>query len=64
MRRRTNVTVIVAAAILLGATLAGCSQSTTSGDRTNTGVLTGYEISNPNDIAESRRDRPDYRDFE
>ncbi len=64
MSRCVHATVTVAAAVLLAAAFAGCSQSTTSGDPTNTGVLTGYEISNPNDIAEGRKDRLDYRDFE
>jgi len=64
MSRCVHATVTVAAAVLLAAALAGCSQSTTSGDRTNTGVLTGYEISDPNDIAEGRKDRLDYRDFD
>lgn len=64
MNRCVHATVTVVAVVLLAAALAGCSQSTTSGDSTNTGVLTGYEISNPNDIAEGRKDRLDYRDFE
>ena len=64
MSRRVHVTVTVAAAVLLGAALAGCSQHSLSGDRTNTGVLTGYEISNPDDIAEGRKDRPGYREFD
>ena len=64
MSRCVHATVTVAAAVLLAAVLAGCSQQTTSGEQTNTGVLTGYEISNPNDIADGRKDRLDYRDFE
>jgi len=64
MSRCVHPTVVVAAAALLAAVLAGCSQQTTSGEQTNTGVLTGYEISNQNDIADGRKDRLDYRDFE
>ncbi len=64
MSRCIQTTVAVGAAALLAGILTGCSQQTTSGEQTNTGVLTGYEISNPNDIAEERKDRPGYRDFE
>ena len=44
--------------------LAGCSQQTASGEQTNTGLFTGYEISNQSDISDGRKDRLDYRDFE
>lgn len=64
MSRCIQTTVAVAAAALLVVVLAGCSQQTTSGEQTNTGVLTGYEISNQNDIADGRKDRLDYRDFD
>ncbi|MCH7798156.1 MAG: hypothetical protein IID28_06890 [Planctomycetes bacterium] len=64
MSRCVHPTLAAAGAVLLAAVLAGCSQQTTSGDPTNTGVLTGYEISNPNDIADGRKDRLGYRDFE
>ncbi len=64
MSRRKHTPVTVAGAAVLVTVLAGCSQQTTSGELTNTGVFTGYEINNQNDIGESRKDRLDYRDFE
>ena len=33
--------------LAIGIAAAGCSQSTSSGQKTNTGVLTGYEMGNP-----------------
>ncbi len=42
----------------------GCSQSTKSGQKTNTGVLTGYELGNEQDFTEGRKDRVGYRDFD
>ena len=42
----------------------GCSQSTKSGQKTNTGVLTGYELGNERDFTDGRRDRVGYRDFD
>ena len=42
----------------------GCSQSTQSGQKTNTGVLTGYELGNQQDFTDGRRDRVGYRDFD
>jgi len=42
----------------------GCSQSTSSGQKTNTGVLTGYEMGNETDFKDGRKDRLDYRDFD
>ena len=42
----------------------GCSQSTKSGQKTNTGVLTGYELGNEEDFTVGRRDRVGYRDFD
>ncbi len=42
----------------------GCSQSTQSGQKTNTGVLTGYELGNEKDFTDGRRDRIGYRDFD
>ena len=64
MIRRRHTTVAVAGAALFVAVLAGCSQQTASGEQTNTGLFTGYEISNQGDISDSRKDRLDYRDFE
>ena len=43
---------------------AGCSQSTKSGQKTNTGVLTGYELGNQKDFIDGRQDRIGYRDFD
>ncbi len=42
----------------------GCSQSTKSGQKTNTGVLTGYELGNEQDFTDGRKDRIGYRDFD
>lgn len=42
----------------------GCSQSTKSGQKTNTGVLTGYELGNEQDFTDGRKDRVEYRDFD
>ncbi len=42
----------------------GCSQSTKSGQKTNTGVLTGYDLGNQQDFTDGRRDRVGYRDFD
>ena len=42
----------------------GCSQSTKSGQKTNTGVLTGYELGNEQDFTDGRKDRVGYRDFD
>ncbi len=43
---------------------AGCSQSTSSGQKTNTGVMTGYEMGNERDFTDGRKDRLEYRDFD
>ena len=56
------VAVVGLLAILIVA--AGCSQSTLSGQKTNTGVLTGYEMGNEKDFTDGRRDRLEYRDFD
>jgi len=53
----------VAAVLLVGLAMAGC-KTTTTGDTTNTGAVTGYEFGNQDAYWEQRRDRPDYRDFE
>ncbi len=55
-------TTVALLAILIVA--AGCSQSTKSGQKTNTGVLTGYELGNERDFTDGRRDRVGYRDFD
>ena len=56
------VTAVGLLAILIVAV--GCSQSTKSGQKTNTGVLTGYEMGNEKDFTDGRRDRLGYRDFD
>ncbi len=59
----TNLlTAVAVLAILIVA--GGCSQSTQSGQQTNTGVLTGYELGNEKDFTDGRRDRIGYRDFD
>ena len=60
--RSKLLTAIALLAIVIVA--GGCSQSTKSGQKTNTGVLTGYELGNEQDFADERRDRVGYRDFE
>ncbi len=63
IRCLTNLPAAVALlAILIVA--GGCSQSTQSGQKTNTGVLTGYEMGNEQDFTEGRKDRVGYRDFD
>ncbi len=54
--------VVALLAILIVA--GGCSQSSKSGQKTNTGVLTGYELGNEKDFTDGRRDRVGYRDFD
>ena len=56
------LTAVAVLAILIVA--GGCSQTTKSGQKTNTGVLTGYELSNQQDFIDGRRDRVGYRDFD
>lgn len=60
LTRLVAVVGLLAIAILA----AGCSQSTSSGQKTNTGVLTGYEMGNEKDFTDGRRDRLEYRDFD
>jgi hypothetical protein len=50
--------------LAIGIAAAGCSQSTSSGQKTNPGVLTGYEMGNERDFKDGRKDRLDYRDFD
>ncbi len=59
-------TKLPAAAALLAILIvaAGCSQSTQSGQKTKTGVLTGYELGNDQDFTDGRKDRIGYRDFD
>lgn len=49
-----------AAAACLGA----CSGQPKQEKPEETGLFTGYEIGNPQDMAEIRKDRPDYRPYE
>ncbi len=60
-RRLLAVTALM---LLLAALLAGCSRASKTGEQTNTGLLTGYEMSNQDDFADMRKERPDYRPFE
>ena len=60
LRNLPAAVALLAILIIVG----GCSQSTKSGEKTNTGVLTGYELGNEQDFADERRDRVGYRDFE
>ncbi len=54
------VVALLAILIVVGS----CSQSTQSGQQTNTGVLTGYELGNEQDFTDGRKDRVGYRDFD
>ncbi len=62
MTRRLPV--VAAVTLLLAFSLAGCGVSSKTGEASNTGILTGYEIGNQQDIADTRKERPDYRPFE
>ena len=55
---------VCAATLLVVTTLVGCSRTSVSGKAGNTGLLTGYEMGNPDDYAETRKERPDYQPFE
>ncbi len=60
MIRSLSVVAVLAVVALLG----GCSQTVKSGEPTNTGILTGYELGNEQDFVDQRKDRLTYREFE
>ncbi len=62
--RRLFAAVALGAIVAAGAVLGGCSRTSKSGEATNTGLLTGYELGNEQDFADQRKDRLNYRDFE
>ncbi len=64
MSRRLFAAVALGAIIAAGAVLGGCSRTSKSGEATNTGLLTGYELGNQQDFADQRKDRLNYREFE
>ena len=64
MTRRTITTCLGLALLLAAATLTGCSRKGTSGEKTDTGFFTGYEMGNEQDQKEVREDRPGYRPYE
>ncbi|MHC4127023.1 MAG: hypothetical protein ACYSWT_05010 [Planctomycetota bacterium] len=64
MTRRTITVCLGLALLLAAAALAGCSRKGTSGQKTDTGFFTGYEMGNEQDQAEIRKDRPGYRPHE
>ncbi|MEE8459457.1 MAG: hypothetical protein V3S08_06275 [Phycisphaerales bacterium] len=64
MSRCLTRLVAVVGLLAIAIVAAGCSQSTSSGQKTNTGVLTGYEMGNEKDFTDGRRDRLGYRDFD
>ncbi len=64
MTRRTITTCLGLALLLAAATLIGCSRKGVSGEKTDTGFFTGYEIGNEQDQAEIRQERPGYRPHE
>ena len=60
LRNLPAAVALLAILIIVGS----CSQSTKAGQKTNTGVLTGYELGNEEDFTVGRRDRVGYRDFD
>ena len=64
MSRCLTRLVAVVGLLAIAIVAAGCSPSTSSGQKTNTGVLTGYEMGNEKDFTDGRRDRLEYRDFD
>ncbi len=64
MSRHLFAVVSLGAAVAAGMVLGGCSQTAKSGEPTNTGVLTGYELGNQQDFADQRMDRLNYREFD
>ncbi|MHC4082846.1 MAG: hypothetical protein ACYS15_08820 [Planctomycetota bacterium] len=64
MTRRTITTCLGLALLLAAATLTGCSRKGVSGEKTDTGFFTGYEMGNEQDQTEVRQERPGYRPHE
>jgi hypothetical protein len=64
MSRCLNRLAATVGLLAIGIVVAGCSQSTSSGQKTKTGVLTGYQMGNERDFEDGRKDRLDYRDFD
>ncbi len=64
IRRRLLAAVALGALVAAGAMLGGCSRTSKSGEATNTGLLTGYELGNEQDFADQRKERLNYRDFD
>ena len=62
--RRLFAAVALGAVVAAGAVLGGCSRTAKSGEATNTGLLTGYELGDQEDFADQRKDRLTYREFE
>jgi hypothetical protein len=60
MTRSLFAVAVLAAVAVFG----GCSQTAKSGEPTNTGILTGYELGNEQDFVDQRKDRLTYREFE
>ena len=51
--------------VLALAVLVGCSRKGTSGESTNTGFFTGYELGNEQDQVDVRKERPHtFRQYE
>ncbi|MHC4217585.1 MAG: hypothetical protein ACYSU7_03930 [Planctomycetota bacterium] len=50
--------------VLALAALAGCSRKGTTGESTNTGFFTGYELGNEQDQTNIREERPGYQRYE
>ncbi len=64
MNRRLLAVVALGWAVAAWVMLGGCSQTAKSGEPTNTGILTGYELGNQQDFVDQRKDRLNYREFE
>jgi hypothetical protein len=64
MTRRTITVFLGLLLVVAAGALGSCSRKGTTGQRTETGFFTGYELGNEQDQAEIRKDRPEYRPHE
>jgi hypothetical protein len=64
MTRRTIPVCLGMVLVLAAVALPGCSRKGVSGENTETGFFTGYEMGNEQDQTEVRQERPGYRPYE
>ena len=64
MTHRTTINRLGLVLLAAAVTLTGCSRKGVSGQETDTGFFTGYEMGNEQDQAEVRQERPGYRPHE